>query len=128
MTDSPRDSPTHVMVGRLSDHDYISIKSRESPAPRGIVINIENLGGRSTPNQYTIHKGIHTQSLPSNLVVQNGVNHVSNGTAADTLPATNLNRGNGTIDISSIGANLSDSDNELEYISLENKVNKVDHV
>lgn len=53
---SPRDSPTHVVVRGLSDHDYISIKSRDSPAPRGgIIINIEG-PGTTALNQYSIHK------------------------------------------------------------------------
>jgi hypothetical protein len=127
MTDSsPRDSPTHVVVGRLSDHDYISIKSRESPAPRGIVINIENLGGgRSTPNQYTIHKGVHSSTLPNHLVSSNGLTHVSNGsssTTADTLPVTSRHHGNGTI---GMGAGLPESDNESEFNSLGVKMDLV---
>ncbi len=54
---STQESPTHhVVVRGLTDHDYISIKSRESPAPRGgIIINIE--GPSTAPmNQYSLHK------------------------------------------------------------------------
>jgi len=49
-------SPTHVVVRGLSDHDYISIKSRDSPAPKGgIIINIEGPNTTSL-NQYSVHK------------------------------------------------------------------------
>lgn len=118
MTDSsPRDSPTHVVVGRLSDHDYISIKSRESPAPRGIVINIENLGGRCTPNQYTIHKQHHSSSLPSHLVTHNNRRRVS---TPDTLPLPN-GHASGTI-----STNISsDSENEYDYNGMEPRVDEV---
>lgn len=71
---STRDSPAHFVVGRLSDHDYISIQSRDSPAPRsGIVISIENLRS-TTPNQYTIH---NTSSNASTLLKQNGTQRSS---------------------------------------------------
>lgn len=111
------------MVGRLSDHDYISIKSRESPTPRNIVINIENLGGRSTPNQYTIQKGTRS-SLPSNLILQNG----GSGTQqpineANTLP---LPIGNHTSIMAEIALNeVSDSDNEMDFNTPEPKIDLV---
>ena len=110
---SPRDSPTHVVVGRLSDHDYISIKSRESPTPRNIVINIENLrGGSSSLNQYTVHKGIHT-TLPNTVITQNGTHSQSNnGKLADE------NHSNENL-TSSNSAELTESDSESVYNNLE---------
>lgn len=119
---SPQDSPTHVVVGRLSDHDYISIKSRESPAPRNIVINIENLGNRSTPNQYTIHKGIHSNSLPgNNMVMQNGAAAAAQHCTSNTYPMANGDHSN-----SEILENIPlDSDNESEYNSLEPRASAV---
>ena len=102
MTDSsPRDSPTHVVVGRLSEHDYISIKSRDSPAPRGIVINIE--GRNNNPNLYTFHKG----TLPSTLVTQNGIHTTTSNENTLSLP-------NGTIHSVSSGYKDILSDNETD--------------
>ncbi len=109
-----------MVVGRLSDHDYISIKSRESPAPRGIVINIENLGGngvsnvgRSSPNQYTIHKGIRS-SVASNLSIQNGIRPPSGDSS--TAHMTSGNSASGLLDMMSRNTPDSDNDSELNIL------------
>ena len=103
---SPRDSPTHVVVGRLSEHDYISIQSQESTAPRGIVINIENLGGRrsSTPNQYTIQKG--TSSTTSTLLK-------SSAARSSSVDLIQIHNGNHTADV--LSKPPIESDTESEY-------------
>lgn len=114
---SPRDSPTHVVVGRLSDHDYISIKSRESPAPRGgIIINIENLG-KSALNQYSIQKSdlnnssSRTNSLilsPPRILEDINGNHSNNNDTTEAVEIT----------IENSGARSVEPDNEMTCNSL----------
>ena len=56
-TTSSRDSPTHIVVlrnGRVqTEHDYASIKSRDSPAPRGGLV-IYDFSNGSGGNPYVI--------------------------------------------------------------------------
>ena len=110
-----------MVVERLSDHDYISIKSRDSPAPRGIVINIENLGSNSTSsqNQYNVHEISSTES--SNTLTKNGSNRK---TSSVTTPLPN---GNHTISLHEImkmnATDNNDTDSGSDVNSLEHRGN-----
>ena len=79
---SSRDSPPRVVVvhnARITDHDYVSIKSRESPAPKGIYIcNLSNsTEGRSVQNPYVIGPHPLHQSASSSELLADGSMNIS---------------------------------------------------
>ena len=108
-TTSSRDSPTHIVVlrnGRIqTEHDYASIKSRDSPAPKGgfVIYNFPN-GSGNPGNPYVIP---HPSESPFHRPM------VSNGTLNGFLGSS----------VEKSDSSTKESDNEPLYSNIKTKTN-----
>jgi len=102
-TTSSRDSPTHIVIYRngrsQSEHDYASIKSRDSPAPKGNLLI------------YSLQNG------------NNGGNHYVYPQLSESVPPHGFQRvlaSNGTLN-GYLGSSMEKSDNSVKDSDVDNE-------